>query len=82
MFPCRPKQTSRAREDSHSERTRDGRAGLDSPFLIFPPPKNPGCGSPMALLAGCLTELELGREGAGSLISSQVSTICPRGSTY
>ena len=59
MFPCRPKQTSWAREDPFNERTRDGRAGLDSPFLIIPPPKNPGSGSPMALLAGFLTELEL-----------------------
>ena len=57
-LPQDPINQSRACAGSLSERTPGGRAGLDSNILTFSPPKNPGWGPGIELLAGCLTDLE------------------------
>ena len=58
-LPQDPINQSHACAGSLSERTRGGRAGLDSNILTFSSPKNPGWGTGIELLAGCLTDLEL-----------------------
>ena len=61
-LPQDPINQSRACAGSVTERTRGGRAGLDSNILTFSPPKTPGWGPGIELLAGFLTELEWGTQ--------------------